>query len=209
MSAPPPYERSVFLNVPFDGGYRRMLRALVFAVFDCGFVPRAASERDDSAEIRFHKIRDIIGASKYCIHDISRTSPDSKNRLPRFNMPLELGMFLGALHFGGKPHGSKWALILDRDRYRYQKFCSDISGQDIRAHNGSPSIAIGAVRDWLHTTPESKGKVIPSGSYLVRRFETFKRQLPRQCRELSLDPRELSFSDYCVLVVGWLKENPR
>ena len=209
MSALPPFERSVFLNVPFDDGYRRILRALVFAVFDCGFVPRAASERDDSAEIRFNKIRDIIGASKYGIHDISRTSLDSKHRLPRFNMPLELGVFLGALHFGGGRHRTKRALILDRERYRYQKFCSDIAGQDIRAHGGSPEGAIAAVRDWLHTTPETRGQVIPSGSYLVRRFEIFKRQLPSQCKELSLDPGELSFSDYCVLVVGWLRKNPR
>ena len=123
-------------------------------------------------------------------------------------MPLELGVFLGALHFGGDPHTNKRALILDRDGYRYQKFCSDIAGQDILAHNGSPAGAITAVRNWLHTTPEAKGEVIPSGSFLVRRFETFRAQLPSQCDELNLDPRELSFLDFRVLVVGWLKKNP-
>jgi hypothetical protein len=185
-----------------------MLRALVFAVSDCGFVPRAASGREDSAEVRFYKIRDIIRTSKYGVHDISRAGLDTTTRLARFNMPLELGVFLGALHFGGEPHTQKNALILDRERYRYQKFCSDIAGQDIRAHNGSPASAITAIRNWLHTTPETEGVIIPSGSFLVRRYEAFKAQLPSQCTGVNLDPSELSFLDVHVLVVGWLKKNP-
>jgi hypothetical protein len=42
----------------------------------------------------------------------------------------------------------------------------------------------------------------------VRRYEAYRVQLPSQCKGLNLDPSELSFSDYCVLVVGWLKKNP-
>ena len=47
--------------------------------------------------------------------------------------------------------------ILDRARYRYQQFCSDIAGQDIRWHDDLPETAIKVVRNWLQTnspTPE-------------------------------------------------------
>ncbi len=49
--------------------------------------------------------------------------------LPRFNMPLELGIFLGAKRFGSQKQKQKNGLILDREKYRYQSFCSDIAGQ--------------------------------------------------------------------------------
>jgi hypothetical protein len=68
-----PYSDSVFLNVPFDAEYQPIFDALVFTVFDCGFVTRAALETDDSTQVRIQKIYDLIDGSKYGIHDISRT----------------------------------------------------------------------------------------------------------------------------------------
>jgi hypothetical protein len=62
-------------------------------------------------------------------------------------MPLELGLFLDARRFGqGK---KKITLIVDIEPHRYQIFCSDISGQDIRVHKKDPVEAIRVVRDWL------------------------------------------------------------
>ena len=130
----PTYEDSVFLNVPFDSKYKRIFDALVFAVHDCGFSARSALEIEDSGEARVDKILNIIEQSKFGIHDISRAGVDSVTRLARFNMPLELGFFLGAKRYGSKRHFQKRCLILDRESYRYRNFCSDISGQDIRAH---------------------------------------------------------------------------
>src|SRR6187551_1116802 len=40
------------------------------------------------ALIRFDKLVRLIEQCRYGIHDLSRTTPDSVNRLPRFNMPL-------------------------------------------------------------------------------------------------------------------------
>ena len=90
------YARQVFLNCPFDDEYRPIYEAIIFAVIHCGFVIRCARERDDSGETRISKIVEIIRASQFGIHDISRVELDKSNGLPRFNMPLELGLFLGA-----------------------------------------------------------------------------------------------------------------
>src|SRR5678809_354803 len=127
------YSRSVFLNVPFDRGYRPLFHAIVFTVFDCGFVARCGWESADGSKVRLDKIYELIAECRYGIHDISRTEPDATTRLPRFNMPLELGVFLGAKRYGSGLHREKSCLILDRERHRYQRFCADIAGQDIAA----------------------------------------------------------------------------
>src|SRR5690349_6674469 len=97
----------VFINVPFDRRYQKLFDALVFAVHDCGFVARGAREQDDGSQVRLEKLYRIIGDCRYGIHDLSRVTLDAATRLPRFNMPLELGIFLGAKRFGGLKHSRK------------------------------------------------------------------------------------------------------
>ena len=45
------------------------------------------------------------------------------------------------------PQREKRCLVLEAERYRYQKYLSDIAGQDIRQHGNDPTRAVGAVRD--------------------------------------------------------------
>lgn len=84
------YSNNVFINCPFDGDYDEIFKAMVFTVFDCGFIPRCAMEYDDGSQVRIEKIYRLISECKFGIHDISRTELDDGNGLPRFNMPLEL-----------------------------------------------------------------------------------------------------------------------
>lgn len=202
-----PYDRSVFLNCPFDAAYAPIRDAVIFAVHDCGFVPRCALEEDDGAQVRIEKIYAIIGSCRLGIHDLSRTELDPVLGLPRFNMPLELGAFLGARRFGSPKQKRKQCLILDRERYRYQAYLSDVAGQDPRAHNGRPADAIQAVRDWLsHSAPDDV--MLPGGRKMVERYETFRRDLPALLDAVGIEPDELIYNDYTTLVVAWLKRNP-
>jgi hypothetical protein len=200
------YEDSVFVNVPFDKKYTPVGDAIIFAINDCGFVVRSALEVEDSGQARVDKILDIIQQSKFGIHDISRAGIDRKTRLARFNMPLELGFFLGAKRYGDERNQEKRCLILDRSPFRYRSFCSDISGQDIRAHNDQPRDVIRAVRDWLSN--QRVDLAIPGGKAVFDRYQQFRLQLPQQAREIKLDYRELTFNDYTRLIVGWLAETP-
>ena len=104
------YNDNVFINCPFDLAYKPLLDAIVFAVHDCGFVARCALEEGDASQVRIDKIYSIIEDCRYGIHDISRTELDETSRLPRFNMPLELGIFLGAKRFGIEEQDKKNAL---------------------------------------------------------------------------------------------------
>jgi hypothetical protein len=144
----------VFINCPFDRAYLPIFRVIVFAVFDCGYDARCALEVSDSSEVRIDKILRIVSECKYGIHDISRTELDKETNLPRFNMPLELGIFLGAKRFGDDEQKKKVCLILDREPYRYQGFISDIAGQDIQSHKKDDSQTIKIVRNGCVLHPE-------------------------------------------------------
>lgn len=200
------YASSVFVNCPFDATYRSLFEAIVFAVHDCGYIARCALEIDDSAEVRIEKISRIIAACKFGIHDISRTELDAGSSLPKFNMPLELGLFFGAKRFGSREQKSKLCLILDTDRYRYQKFISDIAGQDIAAHSGNPVEVIRTVRNFLRSATPKTVK-IPGGSAIAARYEVFRGELPLMCQKLGLNENELTFVDFAVQVEEWLKLN--
>jgi len=203
----PRHDDQVFLNVPFDTRYEKLFRALVFAVHECGLVARCALEKDDGGQVRVDKLYQIIRDCRLGIHDLSRTTLDAKNRLPRFNMPLELGIFLGAREYGNTAQRRKSCLILDRERFRYQIFCSDISGQDIRAHHNQVSHALTAVRNWLQANL-SGSRRLPGPSALIARYVEFRRQLPYMCRVENLRPSELTFLDYGRLVSAWIEVNP-
>ncbi len=177
----------------------------MFAIFDCGFIPRCALEEDNSGNVRFQKIQKMIIESKFGIHDISRTELDKKTKLPRFNMPLELGVFIGAIRFGTNVQKQKNCLILDTKQYRYQKFISDIAGHDIRAHNNHPDKAITIVRNWLNSA--SRRKTIPGGSNVVQRYKKFQFDLPAICKKIPIKIKELTYNDYSNLMSNWLKIN--
>lgn len=199
-------ENDVFINCPFDAEYRPLFEAMVFAIHHCGFVARSAVEMDDGGMSRIDKVAAIIAYCRLGIHDISRTEPDPVSGLPRFNMPLELGMFLGAKRYGNPRQRQKRCLILDREPHRYQRFCSDIAGHDIRAHENEPSSAIRIVRDWLRNALLDAG-TIPGGSRIAHSYARFQAELPLICDLLGLDAEELAFNDLTLLMSIWLREN--
>ncbi len=194
--------RDVFINCPFDDAYRPMFHAIVFAVIRSGFRPRCALETDDGARNRMGLITDIIEECRYGIHDISRTEPDGDPPLPRFNMPLELGLFLGARRYGEEPQKKKRCIILDRERYRFQRFVSDIAGQDIHSHDGQPNRCIEEVATWLRD--QSRARTVPGGRAIAAEFVTFERELSAICRARGLEPDELTFGDFTTLVEEYL-----
>jgi len=201
------YSNSVFINCPFDAQYRPLFEAIVFTVQDLGFAARCATERDDSGEVRLQKILSLITECKYGLHDLSRAEVNAPD-LPRFNMPFELGLFMGCRQFGAGHHRQKVTLILDSDRYRYQRFLSDIAGQDIKAHGDDPEKAVAVVRKWLGPTPE---RAKPHGAAAIwKRYQQFQAALPDLCADpaMSITPEELrgSFVEFVQVVKNFIIE---
>lgn len=198
----PDFDRNVFINCPFDAAYAPMFEAIVFAVKRAGFEPRCARERLDSSQIRLHKIIELIRVSRFSIHDLSRTELDETTALPRFNMPLELGIDLGCKAFS-RSHREKSFLIFDSEQYRFQKYVSDIGGQDVHRHENDPKIAISRVRDWLRS--EADLSSIPGGAAIYQAYAEFRQDLPTICAASGLDVESLTFTDFSRLIAIWLR----
>jgi hypothetical protein len=143
------FERSVFINCPFDEQYEPLLQAILFCVLYLRFEPRLALDQNDAGDVRLRKIIEMIKDSKYSIHDLSRSIAKKKGEIFRLNMPFELGIDFGCREFDGVGRKSKRFLILEEKRYRYQAALSDLAGCDIETHGGKYEEAISKVRNWL------------------------------------------------------------
>ncbi|WP_373512058.1 hypothetical protein [Persicitalea sp.] len=195
------YERNVFINCPFDSQYDDIFNAVLFVVHKCGFILRCAKEYDDSTGVRIQNIVQLIRESKYSIHDLSRVTLDETANLPRFNMPLELGICIGAIEFGNRKQKENQYLIIESQKFRFKQFISDLSGQDIRNHEDSVEGAIKIIRNWLSgKTPEN----IPSASIIYQEYIDFLKNLPSLCEVNNWLPDELTFEEYSTLVTNWL-----
>lgn len=201
------YDRSVFINCPFDDGYRRIFHAIVYTVHECGFTARCSLEVEDGGEERIRRVKRLIRECRYGVHDISRVDLDRRTGLPRFNMPLELGLFLGAQEYGDELQARKRSLILDAEPYRYREFCSDIAGQEVRAHRNDPGRAMAAVRALLATSSDGVAW-LPGEDRIRERYRRFREELPASCGKLHVRPSEMQFIELRCMVQLWLDRNP-
>lgn len=191
----------VFINCPFDSDYAPIFSALIFTIFACGFRPRSARELDDGGQTRIDKIYKLIGECRYGIHDLSRTQLDPVNQLPRFNMPLELGIFLGAKRYGNKEQKQKRVLVLDIELYRYQTFISDLAGVDIHEHNDDPDKALSVTRNWLANVSRRN---LASANLIASFYANFRQDLSILATSLGFDPDRIPYVDFERIVTNWL-----
>lgn len=202
---PPPFERSVFINCPFDDDFVPLLQAIAFCVTYLGFFPRLAPENADNATARLDRIVELVRQSKYGIHDLSRCKATEADEYVRMNMPFELGIDHGCRLFGGDPLGDKAILVLEHTRYEYQKALSDISGWDIHAHEGDYQKAVRHVRSWLVAKAGAKpiGASRILGAYVAFQQWYWDRELAAGSSEE--DIRAYPTGEILAAMRGWME----
>jgi hypothetical protein len=204
---PNSFDTNVFVNCPFDDDYRNILLGIVFTIIYLNFVPRLALESNDSSESRIDKIIDLIQNSKFGIHDLSRIISSRKGEHYRMNMPFELGVDFGCKKFKHGKWQSKKILILEEQRYRYQKSLSDLSGSDIKNHNNDVDKAIIEVRNWFVAETSMRAK---SGSAIWDEYNDFQAYLYDEVVEKdghrSVD--EVQIVEVIHHMKVWLERNP-
>jgi hypothetical protein len=119
-------------------------------------------------------------------------------------MPFEAGLFFAAKHFGGKDQKVKSGLVFERTKHMYQKYISDLSGIDTKAHDNDPFKVIEKVRDWLKIT--SRRNMIPSSITLKKEYLEFERKLPELLEELELEHKNILFNDFCQVIEEMVEE---
>jgi len=203
-TARPPASKAVFINCPFDDGFKPIFRAMVFTIVSSGYYPRCALDATDGAEVRVSKIAKMIGECDWGIHDLSRVEVDTAG-LPRFNMPMELGLHLGARLLGAGRHRRKRALILEAQPHRYDAALSDISGQDIEVHANNPEQAIRCVRNWISENRPRNEPPLPGAAAMLADYRSFQTEVRALLASHRLDPLdELTHSDFLFAVRDWI-----
>lgn len=199
------YNDQIFINCPFDNEYLELYRASIFVILDAGFIPRCSREESNATQFRLETIVKIIKECRYGIHDLSRVELDKENNYPRFNMPFELGVFYGSKHFGDENQKKKSCLILEKEKFRYQKYISDISGIDVTPHNNTTRELIIGVRNWIHTA--SRRTSIPNGDQINRRFGLFQTEIKEACMRNDVDYDSMPFLEIVNNMTDWLRKN--
>ncbi|MBB4838955.1 hypothetical protein HNP52_002024 [Sphingomonas kyeonggiensis] len=177
----PPFDRSVFVNCPFDEEFAPLLQAIAFCITNLGFFPRLAPENADNAANRLDRIVELIRGSKFGIHDLSRCKSAAADEYARLNMPFELGLDHACARFGGDQMSQKTILILEETRYDYQKSLSDISGWDIQTHEADYVKIVRIISSWLisHAGADPIGPSKIQGDYLTFQEWYWERELDR------------------------------
>lgn len=198
------YSKNVFINCPFDNDYISLLRPLLFTVLYLGYNPRIASERTDSGEARFQKISELIENSRISIHDLSRIQSAKEEEYYRMNMPFELGVDIGCRTYKRGNAKEKKCLILEKERYRYQKALSDMSGSDIKTHHNEPEEIVRQVRNWFI---ENDVQHADSGTRIWEAFNSFMADF-YQKREAegykSKDLEMMPVPEYIRFIKNWI-----
>jgi hypothetical protein len=172
----PPFEKSVFINCPYDAAFAPLFHAIVLTVAARGFTPRSALETGATADPRIVRIANGLMTSKYSIHDLSRFQGEGVENHARFNMPLEVGMAMG-VRFMQEGTGAEhnWVALLPAG-IEHQKFVSDLVGYDMREHDNQVSTVITRVAGWLSEQPDFS-RPTPTAKTILDAFEPFRARL--------------------------------
>lgn len=139
-------ERNVFLNVPFDPRYQPLFTAIIAGLTALGRNPRCVLEVPSAGENRLDRIYSLIASCESSIHDLSWVSLSGRFRLPRFNMPFELG-----IAFALSRQRSHKFFVLERQAYRLQVSLSDLNGLDPHVHGGTQAGVLRCLLDCFGT----------------------------------------------------------
>ena len=144
---PLPDPNSVFLNIPYDQEFSSLYVAYIVGLCQLKLVPHLASEIP-GGDRRLNRIFKLIQSCRYSIHDLSRVEVSvSTTAVPRFNMPLELGMTITwqSLH----PSRHSW-FVWESEPYRLQRSASDLNGTDPCIHDGTAEGVLRELRNAFH-----------------------------------------------------------
>ena len=122
-------------------------------------------------------------------------------------MPFELGIDFGCRLTDAGILQSKTCLILEKDKYGYQKAISDLSNSDIKNHNNDPETLVFQVRNWFAGLGM---KHAPSATRIWERFNEFMADF-REARERDgFKDRDLEFMpvpEYIDFIRQWIAES--
>jgi len=157
--------QSVFLNIPYDAQFEELYLAYIVGLTQLGLKINAALALPN--QDRLKRIVGLIEKSDVSIHDLSRI--ESSSGIPRFNMPLELGLALFRSHV---TRGRHRVFVFEKKAYRVQRSTSDVNGIDPQIHKGRPKGVMAGLRNIFY---QPDGTTVPE---MLSSYRAVRRKLP-------------------------------
>ena len=158
--------QSVFLNIPYDSQFEDLYLAYIVGLTQLGLRINATLAVPNQG--RLDRIMELIEESDFSIHDLSRI--EASSGIPRFNMPLELGL---ALSRSRATHGRHQVFVFEKRRYRILRSTSDINGIDPQIHHGRPRGVMVGLRNIFRQLDRTTS--VPE---MLTSYRAVKRRLP-------------------------------
>ncbi len=157
---------SVFLNIPYDHAFEELYLAYIVGLTQLGFRVHAALAIPNQG--RLATIIGLIEQSKFSVHDLSRV--EVSRGVPRFNMPVELGLALYRSHV---TKGKHRVFIFESKAHRAQRSTSDVNGIDPQIHRGTPKGLMSALRNIFRQPGD-----VTTVPQMLASYRAVKRRLP-------------------------------
>lgn len=183
-------DRAVFLNIPYDKQFENLCLAYICAIASFGLVPRATLEIPGSR--RLDRIIKLMQSCPFSVHDLSRVQRFAPTRLPRFNMPFELGLAIAWQKFRKKGH--LW-YVFETEQYRSDSSLSDLKGTDVYVHGGTIK---GVLREVSNAFVREKRKA--TFVQMLQVYQVTRRALPSILKKSGSDTifGARAFKDVCL-----------
>jgi len=183
----------VFLNVPYDKRFDKLFLAYIAGISPFGMVPRATLEIPDSSR-RLEKILKLARSCEFSVHDLSWVQLDgAKPRVPRFNMPFELGLCVADANRRERQE-QNW-FVFEAVAHRIDKSLSDLSGTDPRIHRSTVRGVLSGLCN-IFRRPERQASV-PQMMQIYRVLRKKQAAILRDAGSHSLYTRTV-FTDVCL-----------
>lgn len=157
---------SVFLNIPYDKEFEDLYVAYIVGLTQLGLDVNATLAVPNQG--RLETIIGLIAKSDYSIHDLSRI--EISKGIPRFNMPVELGL---ALYRSHATRGRHSVYVFESTPYRAQKSTSDINGIDPQIHHGTAKGVMAGLRNIFRQPGD-----VTTVPEMLRSYRAVRRKLP-------------------------------
>lgn len=158
---------SVFLNIPYDAAFEDLYLAYIVGLSQLGLRMNVTLAVPNQG--RLDTILSLIEASDFSIHDLSRV--ELSHGIPRFNMPLELGLALYHSKRGKRPHRVH---LFDAKPYQALRSTSDVNGIDPQIHGGIPKNLMIGLRNIFRQPGD-----VTTVPEMLASYRALKRKLPK------------------------------
>jgi hypothetical protein len=181
------------MNHAFGPTSEYLYLAFIAGIVSVGLNPRSVVQLPANRS-RLDRLFPLIAECAYSLHDLSYvTLSRTRFRVPRFNMPFELGLAVAvSLQYPDRHQ----VMLFDAVRYRLAQSLSDVGGFDAYIHRGRGDGVLEGVLDVFTAVPDRPLDAVSDLRWVCRNLGRFRRE------QLARTPDVFTAHPFAALVLA-------